>query len=191
MSAILTNFRPRELWLSGLGSSPELTALRRHAEANGVRVVTMREGDERDFGGARVSVMAPPAGEENEGAPRNNDSLGLRVSYGQRSFWLAGDMERSIEDQLLDRALPGRADVLKVAHHGSRTSTSPALVSLVRPSFAIVSAGSGNPFGHPHPDVLKRLEETHAAVLRTDRLGRITVRTDGRRITLDSYVWRP
>lgn len=191
MASVITNFRPAELWISGLGSSPELQALIRHAESRGVRVVKMRQGEHRGYGGAGVTVVAPPLDEENEGPPRNNDSLGLLVTYGKRSILLPGDMERSVEDRLIGQAIASRADVLKVAHHGSRTSTSPAYVSHVRPSFAIVSAGANNTFGHPHPDVIRRLSDSHATVLRTDRFGRVTLRTDGVRISLDTFRSTP
>jgi len=78
-------------------------------------------------------------------------------------------------------------DVLKVAHHGSRTSSTEEFLQLVHPAFALISAGAENSYGHPHPAVVERLELGHAEVMRTDRNGMITIRTDGRRIFVDKF----
>jgi competence protein ComEC len=80
------------------------------------------------------------------------------------------------------------ADVLKVAHHGSRTSSTEEFLGAVRPAFALISAGFENSYGHPHPTVVERLREHHAAILRTDLDGMITIRTDGRRIKVETYT---
>jgi competence protein ComEC len=124
----------------------------------------------------------------------NNDSLVLRISYGSRSFLLTGDMERGIEARLLAGLLSGspdlHADVLKVGHHGSRTSTTAAFLDAVSPSVALISAGFENGFGHPHPDVLGRLSARHAAILRTDLGGLVTARTDGKRLWYALQAWQ-
>ena len=104
----------------------------------------------------------------------------LRIGYGSRSFLLTGDMERGIEAKLLASGADLHADVLKVGHHGSRTSSTQAFLDAVSPSVALISAGFENGFGHPHPDVLGRLSARHAAILRTDLDGLVTARTDGR-----------
>lgn len=164
LPAIVANFRPRELW------TPD----------------RLKTGQEFGFGGARFEVLAAPGGEAKE----NNDSLVLRVSYGRHSFLLTGDIERKVEAQLAASAAPLRADVLKVAHHGSRTSTTPEFLDSVRPAVALVSAGFENQFGNPHPSVVARLDAAGARVLRTDLWGYVTVRSDGRRLSLDSWRWR-
>ncbi len=99
-------------------------------------------------------------------------------------------MERGIEAKLLGSGADLRADVLKVGHHGSRTSTSEPFLEAVSPSIALISAGFENSFGHPHPDVVARLSERHAAVLRTDVDGLVTARTDGRRLWFDLQAWQ-
>ncbi len=81
------------------------------------------------------------------------------------------------------------ADVLKVAHHGSKTSSTEPFLDAVQPAFALVSVGDGNSYGHPNPDVIERLREHHAAVFRTDQDGAISIRSDGRRLYLDTNRW--
>src|SRR5262249_46096435 len=99
------------------------------------------------------------------------------------SFLLSGDIERQVEQQM---AAP-RSDVLKVAHHGSRTSTTEEFLDAVHPMFAIISAGAGNSYGHPHPMVLERLARKGVLVLRTHRDGLVQIRSDGRRLSVDTF----
>jgi competence protein ComEC len=99
-------------------------------------------------------------------------------------------MERGIEAKLLAAGADLHADVLKVGHHGSRTSSTQAFLEAVSPSVALISAGYENSFGHPHPDVLERLSARHAAVLRTDLDGLVTARTDGRSVFFDLQTWQ-
>jgi competence protein ComEC len=109
------------------------------------------------------------------------------VRAGEVRVLLVGDAERPEEDWLLARYGDSlRADVLKVGHHGSSTSSSDAFLAAVRPRVALVSVGLGNSYGHPSPDVMATLAARGAQVLRTDRLGTIVVRTDGRRLLVDA-----
>jgi len=187
LSALLENFRPRELWV-GTNPSPEL--LRRAAELRIPVRTPNASAPPFDYGGARLEVLSPP---QDFAPPKsgNNDSLALRITYGAHSFLLTGDLESPIERLLVAGGRPLHADVLKVGHHGSKTSTSPDFLNAVSPSVAIISAGFENPFGHPHASVLARLSERHSAILRTDRDGLITVRSDGRKLSLDSMLWHP
>lgn len=181
LSAVIDNFRPRELWTSAaVADVPDWRRLKERAAARGVRMVALEAGRRFEYGGARVEVLAPPAGHVPSPKAPNNDSLVMRLSYGAHSFLLTGDIERRVEEEIAGRLEP--AAVLKVAHHGSRTSTTAALLERVRPVFAIISAGYENPFQNPHPEVLRRLSAYHAVVLRTDLDGLVTVRTDGRRL---------
>jgi competence protein ComEC len=184
LPAVLANFRPKELW-TGANASAELSAQASHL---GARVMAKQAGEEFDFSGAHVVILSPPP-DYLASKVGNNDSLAFRVSYGARTFLLTGDMERPMEERLLGGQQPVRADVLKVGHHGSRTSTNPLFLDAVAPSVAIISAGFENSFGHPHPDVLKRLTERHTAVLRTDHDGLVTISTDGRRLWFDERAW--
>jgi len=187
LAALLENFRPRELWV---GSNPSAPLLRRAAEL-GIPVRTPNASSVPfDYSGARLEVLSPPK-DFAPAAPGNNDSLALRITYGVHSFLLTGDLESPMERLLLADGRPLHADVLKVGHHGSKTSTIPDFLAAVSPSVAIISAGFANSFGHPNPAVLARLGERHSAILRTDQDGLSTVRSDGRKLYLDSMLWHP
>lgn len=116
------------------------------------------------------------------GEPRNGNQLGLDVRLGPCRFVLLGDMTVRGERQWLSGAAAGRAHVFKVSHHGSRTSSASELVEVLRPCWAVVSAGVDNRYGHPDPDVVERFRQKHADVLRTDFHGavRFRLRKDGR-----------
>jgi competence protein ComEC len=137
-------------------------------------------GPPRAFGGARVSVLAPCPSYVPD-ASANNNSFVLRVEYRGRAALLVGDSERERE-RLLVSAEPValRADFLKVGHHGSRTSSSWPFLSAVHPTFAAISAGARNRFGHPDPTTLTKLRAIGAQFARTDRDGAIVWETDGR-----------
>jgi competence protein ComEC len=119
---------------------------------------------------------------------RNDDSVVLEIVYGDVAFLLPGDIGAGVERTLLPSLTRARIRILKVAHHGSRTSTSRELLEHWRPQIAIVSAGRGNTFGHPAPDVLERLESIGADVYRTDLDGQVTVTTDGQQVEVGTFV---
>jgi len=187
LPAVIENFHPSELWTGAMADSAAWSAVSKKARAENVKILALAAGRAFDFGGARVEVISPPAGYVPADSPTNNDSLALRITYGQRSLLLTGDMERPMERGALAGPEPLRADILKVGHHGSNTSTTDPFLDAVSPVFAVVSDGFENTFRHPHPLVLKRLEAHHATVLRTDQDGLITVRTDGRRISVETF----
>jgi len=183
--ALIENFRPREVWV---GASPPAGVLERAARFQ-VPVIEMRASEPFAYGGAVIQILSPPAGYVPT-KNLNNDSLAFRITYGERSFLLTGDMERPMESRLLAGGIELHADVLKVGHHGSKTSTTQPFLDAIAPSISIISDGFENSFGHPHRDVLARLAGRGAAVLRTDLDGLVTVRTDGRRLTMDTMLWR-
>ncbi len=130
------------------------------------------------IGGARVEVLAPCPGPSPDRGP-NDNSFVVRFVYGSRAFLFVGDAEREEEGSLLAAPAALRADVLKVGHHGSRTSTSLAFLSAVHPSHAVISVGVRNRFGHPSPATLLTLADASTRVWRTDRDGEVTATTDG------------
>jgi competence protein ComEC len=176
MPAVLRNFRPRELWV---GAEPDSVAFREllaEAAALGVRIRHLRAGDRVSWDGVEMTALAPALSYRNSGPPANNDSLVLRMQYGRAAALLEGDAESASEQGMIAAATNGGPQIgpntlLKVGHHGSRTSTTPQFLLRAAPEDAVISVGRGNTFGHPRPEVIERLEEAHARVFRTDRFG--------------------
>jgi competence protein ComEC len=187
LPAIVADFHPRELWTGATPDSPGWRKLRDEAARDGVKVVPLAAGRHFDFGRTAIDVLAPLADYVPNDIPKNNDSLVLRIRYGSRTFLLTGDVEKPIEYRMLDDHEIQPVDVLKVAHHGSRTSSTESFLSAANPAIAVISVGTDNSYGHPNRDVLERLGEHHAEVLRTDLNGLVTVRTDGRRVTVETH----
>jgi competence protein ComEC len=173
-AAILANFRPQELWLAD-PADPEMGVLVQQARQLGVRVVRHQAGDEFDFGRAAVRVLAP--GAADPAVRRNDESLVMKLTYRKTSALLEGDAENRSE-RLIAGEQP-EADLLKVAHHGSASSTIPLLLERVHPRFAVISVGARNTYGHPRKEVLARLEQNHVLTYRTDFEGAVTFYLDG------------
>ena len=143
---IIEDFHPSELWL---GINPEKDALLHlltTASANHVVIRRHTAGDEFEWGGAKIRVLSPPADWQPKPNKENEDSLAMLIGYGETRALLAGDLERKME-QFVATESPS-ADLLKVAHHGSSTSTTPELLAAVHPRMAVISVGQ-NSFGHP------------------------------------------
>jgi competence protein ComEC len=137
-------------------------------------------GDEFEWGGTKIRVLSPPPDWQPRPEKENDDSLVMLIGYGQTRALLAGDLERKME-QFVATESPS-ADLLKVAHHGSATSTTPELLAAVHPRMAVISVGYNNSFGHPHESVLKRLQYGKVQTYRTDRFGAVTFLLDGKRV---------
>jgi competence protein ComEC len=172
MPAVLRDFRPRELWLSvEPGNSPGLQALLVQADALHIVVRHLHAGDAFPWHGLQTSVLAPEVAYSNPGPPLNDDSLVLRFQYGAASALLEGDAEVRSEDTMLLRQRLAPVTLLKIGHHGSKTSTNPEFLDAVTPKQAVISVGRHNTFGHPRSEVLGRLESAHVRTFRTDRTG--------------------
>jgi competence protein ComEC len=138
------------------------------------------------LGGAVLEVLEPCPDFSSDDGP-NDNSIVVRISYGSRAFLFVGDAERGEEARLLAKSRDRlRADVLKVGHHGSRTSSTPAFVSVVAPEHAIVSVGRRNRFGHPSPLTLATLDAAGVRTWRTDLEGAVEAATDGRTLQVRS-----
>ena len=178
MPAVLRNFRPRELWV---GIDPDSAAYRdllAEARELGVTVRHLRSGEEMPWDGAEVRVLAPDAQYSNPGPPKNDDSLVMRVAYGKGSVLLEGDAELATENAMVAAGEVRPVTLLKVGHHGSRTSTSPAFLAAAAPKDAVVSVGRKNRFGHPRTEVIDRIASAGARLYRTDTLGLTTFLLD-------------
>lgn len=148
------------------------------ANENGVKIVYARRGQVLDLGaGAYATILFPDRNVEE--VESNTGSIGLKLTYGDMDFVLTGDMPSSVEEYLvkIDKEYLS-AEVLKLGHHGSKTSSSENFISAVSPQYAIVSAGADNTYGHPHKEVLDKL--SGVKILETSKEGTITFVSDGR-----------
>jgi competence protein ComEC len=176
--AVARNFRVREFWEPPGGMPDDETAALDEALAGAARW-KIPAGTLRRIGDVTVEALSPEKEAGRAAADENDRSLVLRLSYGKTRFLLTGDIGAGVESRLARAGADLRTDVLKAPHHGSRTSSSPVLLSAAAARFVVVTAGSGNRYGLPHPEVMARLEGTGARVLRTDRCGAVEIRSDG------------
>ena len=157
----------------------------KYAEKQGTPLAVPQEGDVLRLGGAKVTILH--CWPEAIGLGRANDaSIVVRIDYGRKSFIIAGDAEDWSEYMMIDSGLDLKADVLRVAHHGSRTGTTAEFLKKVLPEYAVISSGKGNEYGHPHREVLERLRAAGSRILRTDELGTIVMTSDGEEIKVNA-----
>jgi competence protein ComEC len=177
---IVEDFHPSELWVGINPQTIPLQHLYKIANENHVAIHQHVAGDEIDWSGTRIRVLSPPADWQPKPQPKNDDSLALLIGYGDTRALLAGDLEKKMERFVATES--PRAELLKVAHHGSATSTTPELLAAVQPHFAVISAGYQNSFGHPRKVVLDRLQIYHVKTYRTDLQGAVTFLLDGKHV---------
>ncbi|HYH86445.1 MAG TPA: ComEC/Rec2 family competence protein [Pyrinomonadaceae bacterium] len=190
LSAVAGNFRVGGA-LVGRAPSDDAEFARFNATAHkaGTPVYLVARGDLLRFGAVTVEVLWPPNADAD--APSaNNDSVVLRLRYGRRIFLLTGDAEADAERALVAAGDALSCDALKVAHHGSRTSSTAAFVNAARPALAVISVGQDSPYGHPHPEVLERLRASGARILTTGSSGTITLSTNGDDLKLETFAGR-
>ncbi|OLE67649.1 MAG: DNA internalization-related competence protein ComEC/Rec2 [Acidobacteria bacterium 13_1_20CM_2_68_7] len=179
--AILKQFSPRAHWLGRMPPGERrVDELERLAAGRGIPVVLPRRGVRLRLDATDLEVLNPGRGVAAAGPASNNDSLVLRLSYRDRSVLLTGDLEEALESVLLREDRNLAAELLKVGHHGSRTSTSPPFLARVRPRLAAISVGAENPWGHPNAEVLARLAAAGVVILTTEHDGAVRLSTDGR-----------
>ncbi len=180
MLAVIRAFRPKVfLDAPSPHSSKAYESLLREVRDSGMTAIQPESTPRRvELGSVLLTILPqPPVDPHNE----NNNSIGLRVSFGDFSALLTGDSEAA-ERAWWTRNAPdlcARVSVLKLAHHGSRNGTSAAWLKLTKPALAVASLGLNNEFGHPHPETLQRLRAADVPLDRTDERGTITIITDG------------
>ena len=158
----------------------------RLVEDEGIEYNIARAGQEIDLGnGIKIEVLNPPASLwEGTSDDVDNNGVVLRLSWGQLSFLFTADIREDVEFELIGQRANLKSTVLKVAHHGSETSTSPQFLAAVNPAVAVISVGANNTFGHPGPEVWERLINRLGEdnVYRTDEDGTIEFITDGEKL---------
>ena len=155
-------------------------SLVKYASAQVTPIVIPQEGDNFALGDATVTILHcwPEAWTEND------MSIVLHVDYGTTSFLFTGDAEEMAEAMILTDQVSLEADVLKVGHHGSVSSSTPEFIEAVAPSWAVISCGKDNAYGHPHEETLRTLSS--AKILRTDQHGTIVFHSDGTNLTVST-----
>lgn len=181
MPAVVRNFRPRVLYTGRNPMTAHYRALLAVAAQAGTSVRSLTAGDRFMFGGAWVHVLAPAADYQPGLHASNDDSLVLRIRYGHTAALLDGDAEAPVEREMAATE-PVSAELLKVGHHGSSTSTIPVFLDAVHPQYGVISVGTHNPFGHPKIGVLDALAADHVRVYRTDMLGLSPFLLDGKSV---------
>jgi competence protein ComEC len=192
--AILENFRVGRLWIGREVPSQALTNLEALARHKGIPIEHELRAQKFSWDGVDGEFLWPAIRPEEVAlSAQNNDSLVLQLRFGNRRILLSGDAEKQAEREILaeNPAEALRADVLKIGHHGSKNSSMPDFLAAVRPRIAIISVGADNPYGHPNPEALQRLESGGVRVLRTDHDGAVHVWTDGQKLEVTCFVACP
>lgn len=174
---VLESFPVQEVWMCG-NSSNSLT-FSRTVDAiveSGAGYHEPRAGESYRIGSSHIQVLHPTELTSN----LNDSSVSVRITFGEVAFVFTGDAEDKGEWEMVERGMPLRAQILKMGHHGSRTSSHTGFLGAVRPHIAIYSCGANNAYGHPHPETLNRVQNMGIDVFGTDRHGTIQVVTDGK-----------
>ncbi|MGA7223214.1 MAG: ComEC/Rec2 family competence protein [Candidatus Acidiferrales bacterium] len=187
LHSVVANFKVGELWIGRDEETSAFLNLLAEARARRIPIVEETQGREFDWDGVKGKVLWP-ADISAVSRASNDDSLVMRIQDGADSFLLPGDIEKRVENELVDEQAPLTADFLKVPHHGSRTSSTDAFVGAVAPKVAVVSVGEGNQFGHPVDAVVERYGAAGVRFLRTDRDGAVTAITDGHDLVVHTFA---
>lgn len=163
-------------------SSPWFDDFLRYTDQQGLEVTIPNPGDTLRLGTTVLTVLGPRESYED----RNNTSIVLRADCGDVRFLFTGDMETLAENDLLEAGTDVKANVLKVGHHGSFTSTGYRFLWAVEPEYAVISCGAGNDYGHPHVEPMSRLRDAGVTVFRTDTLGSVRADCDGETVV---FTW--
>jgi competence protein ComEC len=156
-----------------------LTSVKRE----GVKIQTAQKGVKIPLKGVTAQFVAPV---KTYGTDLNDWSAVLRLVYGKKSFLFTGDAEFKSEADMIQSNQPLKADVLKVGHHGAKTSTSDDFLKAVKPTYAVISVGKGNSYGHPTADTLNRLKNNNVKIFRTDTQGSILATTNGNTLSFNA-----
>ena len=168
-------------------NDPDFVELADVLRQRGIQVETTGRSDRLKFGDVLVEVLYPILSDDSDAVSDNDHSVVLRFVYGSRAFLLTGDIERHAELELTNGGGTLTADLVKVPHHGSRTSSTQEFINSVGAKYAVISVGRSSPFGHPHADVVERWKATGANVMTTGTRGLISVSTDGKDLKIATF----
>jgi competence protein ComEC len=194
LNFIASQFSVGQFWDNGFQTDSEpYLHLRKILEEKQIKTFSLNEETPPQMmNEVEISFLNPPTRETAQRKvqnPRdlNNSSLVMRLRFKNVSVLLTGDIGKEAEERILRRGDPLKADILKIPHHGSSSSSSPLFLDGVKPTYAILSVGERNIARLPHPEVLKRYLQLGSKILRTDKHGAITVTTDGEKIEVETY----
>lgn len=189
LNDVARNFRVRGAIVARTPpDDPEYVRFAATMKDTGVAIEKVGAGDILHFGNATAEVLWPPPMGNVNAASGNNDGLVLRFRFGGKAILLTADIEKQAEVAVLKEGVDLRSDIVKVAHHGSKTSSTSAFVAATHPSLAIISVGRTSIFGHPNKEVVERWRASGAEVMTTGQRGTISVVTDGRTIGINTFV---
>lgn len=184
LAGVLAVFPTAELWSATTTySSKCFDNFVRYADQQRLTIQIPQPGKTVTYGKLTLKVLGPV----DSYSETNNTSIVIKATFGSRSFLFTGDMEKDAENDMLDSGAQVKADVLKVGHHGSDTSSGYRFLYEVDPQYAVISVGEGNSYGHPHEEPLSRFHDAGVTVYRTDLLGEILVTTDGENL---DFSWK-
>lgn len=187
LSDVAANFAVASAFVGRMASGKaEFDEFADQARRRHLPIESISTGEVLQIDGIKVEVLNSDA---SSGSPKsdNNDSAVLRLVYGDRKFLLTGDIEAETETRLLATSELLRADVVKVPHHGSRTSSTQSFVDAAKPLYAVISVGNRSVFGHPHREALERWKNAEATVMKTGEKGTITISTDGQDLLVTTF----
>jgi competence protein ComEC len=180
---IVRNFSVGNAYLGRIDDDPELKPLLTELDRFGIEWALVHSGESLEIAGVRIDVLNPML----ESVSTNNGSVVLKFTFGENSFLFTGDIEAQAEVLMMQSGSDLYADVLKVPHHGSKSSSTEAFVNAVHPQFAVISVGRKSTFGHPHREVVDRWRSTGAEVMTTGERGMISVVSDGNSISISRF----
>lgn len=169
-------------------NDPDFAQLAFVLQRRHIPVETIGRGDTLNIGDATIEVLYPIVTDDPDAVSDNDHSVVLRIIYGNRVFLLTGDIERQAESVLINNGGTLTADLIKVAHHGSRTSSTQEFINATGASYAVISVGRASPFGHPHPEVVERWKASGAVVMTTGDKGTISTSTDGKDLVFTTFL---
>lgn len=165
----------------------EFAAVYNVLQKRGVPILTVARGDVLTFGEVKIEVLSPEKSDAADAPSDNNHSIVLRLNFGARKILLTGDIEKETERELLNAPAFVQTDVIKVAHHGSLTSSTEEFVSAAGAKLAVISVGRESPFGHPRAEIIERWKQSGAQVMTTGENGTISISTDGQDLRLETF----